>query len=137
MRMHGFSMVELMIVMVIIGVLSSVAIPAYQDYVIRAKVMNLLTLAQPIKLSVTEALLEGTEAKIEKISNLDAAKEISVSGNVITIIGDPQKLSASLKDKALKLTLTPTADQERITWKCVVDPGEFKKYVPSECRTGA
>lgn len=133
--MRGFSMIELMIVMVIIGVLGSIAIPAYQDYVVRAKVTTLLALAQPIKLAVTEALLEGTEAKIEKLSNQDAAKEISVAGNVITILGDSNKLGIP-QDKTLKLTLTPTTNHERITWKCAVDPVDFKKYVPAECRVG-
>ena len=134
-EVRGFSMIELMIVMVIISVLGSIAIPSYQDYVVRAKVTTLLTQIQPIKLAVTEALLEGGEAKIEKINNQDAAKEISVSGNVITVVADPQKLSLP-KDKSLKLTLTPTLDQERIVWKCAVTPGDFKKYVPAECRDG-
>lgn len=130
--MRGFSLVELMIVMVIISVLASVSIPAYQDYVVRAKVVNLLSLAQPIKLMVTEALLEGVDAKIEKITNQDSAKEISVASNVITITGDSQKLG--LKDKAIKMTLTPQNNQGLIVWKCAVDPSEFKKYMPSECR---
>jgi len=132
--MKGFSLIELMIVMVIISILSSVAIPAYQDYVVRAKVVNLMSLAQPAKLAVTEALLEGAEAKVDKLSNHDVAKEISVANNVITIIGDSQKLGSALKDKVLKLTLTPSNDQGLVVWKCVVDPGEFKKYAPSECR---
>lgn len=132
--MRGFSLVELMIVMVIISVLGAVAIPSYQDYVIRAKVTNLLTLAQPVKLAITEALLEGSEAKVDKISNLDIAKEISVASNVITIQGNSEKLGIKPSDRALKLTLTPANEQGLIAWKCAVEPGEFKKYVPSECR---
>lgn len=132
--MRGFSLVELMIVMVIISILSSVAIPAYQDYVTRAKIVNLFALVQPIKLQVTEALLEGSEAKIDKITNLDHAKEISVTSNVITIVGDSQKLG--LKDKNIKLTLTPQNDQGLILWKCKVEPSELKRFIPTECRNG-
>lgn len=127
-------MVELMIVMVIIGILGSVAIPGYQNYVVRAKVMNLLSTAQPIKMAVTESLLEGGEARIEKLTNQGGAREITVAGNVITIIGDSAKLGVPA-DKVLKLVLTPNVERDRIVWKCAVDPIDLSKFVPVECRS--
>lgn len=131
--MKGFSLIELMIVMVIITILSAVSIPVYQDYVVRAKVVNLLSMAQPMKLAVAEAILEGAEAKVDKINNYDLAKEISVTSNVITIVANGKKLGIG-DNKTLKLSLTPKNEQGLISWKCAVDPTEMKKYVPNECR---
>ena len=51
---QGFTLIELMIVVAIIGILAAVALPAYQDYTIRAKVTEGLSLANPMKLAVTE-----------------------------------------------------------------------------------
>ncbi len=134
---RGFSLIELMIVVTIIGVLAAVGIPAYQDYLIRAKVSNMLTLAQATKLAVTENLMMGQKPEIEKIKNKDVVKEISVADNhVITIIGDSEKLGIRPNNGELTLTLTPAFDNaEMIFWNCTVAPSNFKKYAPAHCRS--
>ncbi len=55
---HGFTLIELMIVVAIIGILAAIAIPAYQDYTIRAQVSEGLTLAAGAKTAVSEYFLE-------------------------------------------------------------------------------
>lgn len=132
--MKGFSLIELMIAITIMSVLGSLAIPAYQDYVMRAKVTNMLSMAELTKLAVTEGLITGTLPPIDKIVNKDVVKEITVNENVISIVGNSEKLGLP-RNKTLTLTLTPdTNSPGMILWKCAVDPAEFKKYVPTDCQ---
>lgn len=133
--MKGFSLIELMIVISIISILGTVAIPAYQEYVMRTKITNILAIAQPTKLAVTESLMTGSAAQIDKITNKEMIKEIAVSNNVITITADATKLGLRSNSKDLKLILTPdTENPSMIFWKCTIDPSEYKKYAPSECK---
>lgn len=137
----GFSLIELMVVVVIIGVLGSMAVPVYKDYVIRTKVTELLAVAQPAKLAVTEAIMSGTpidqidnnKIGVEKIENKGRIKELSISAGVITITGDSKALDIS-DNKILKILLTPKSEGSLITWNCSAEPADLKKYTPNNCR---
>ena len=137
----GFSLVELMVVVVIIGVLGSLAIPTYKDYVTRAKVTELLALAQPAKLAVTEAIMSGTPQEqidnlklgLEKIENKGKVKELSVANGIVSITGDSKALDIP-ENKTLKILLTPKSEGTLITWACSAEPADLKKYTPSNCR---
>lgn len=134
--MKGFSLIELMIVVGIITILGMLAIPSYQDYVIRAKVVNILTMAQPAKLTISEAVISGTIASVDKITDQDTIKEMVVTDNIITITANSEKLGIKPKEKILKITLAPITNQQNIIfWKCTAEPNELKKYVPAECRS--
>lgn len=131
----GFSLIELMIVVGIITILGMLAIPSYQDYVIRAKVVNILAMAQPAKLSVSEAIIAGQTATVEPMLDQDSIKEMVVAKNIITITANSEKLGITPKEKVLKIILTPTSNaQQMIHWKCTTEPNDLKKYVPAECR---
>ncbi len=65
-RQKGLTLIELMIVIAVIGILGALALPAYQDYTIRAKVSELLLAANGCKTAVNEAISSSSDADVSK-----------------------------------------------------------------------
>ena len=133
---QGFTLIELMIVVAIIGILAAVALPAYQDYTIRAKVSELILASSAVRTSVTEQAqnLNGMTSSGQgltiqaggKIGNADVA----MSGAVAITGADANIMGTS----GITVTLAPSwnSTANTVIWSCEVNP---VKYGPSTCRT--
>lgn len=136
----GFTLIELMIVVAIIGILAAVALPAYQDYTTRSKVSELLLMASPAKLAVAETAssvggLASVTASNSGYSFPGATKY--VSDVAITDATGIVTVTSSVPNATGSLLLTPTelaGNQAQLTWACTAT-GIASKYLPAECRS--
>ena len=135
----GFTLIDLMIVVAIIGILAAVAIPAYQDYTKRAHVAEGLNLASAAKVAVTEYYssqgawpADNTAAGLATATAIagNAVKSVTVLAGVITVV-----YNAKVENDKV-IVLKPLDANGSITWTCNTLAGSTVdvKYRPSNCR---
>lgn len=131
----GFTLIELMIVVAIIGILAAIAIPAYQDYIIRSKVTELTVAASACKASVSEYAqtnqsLPGNITAAGCSSNsTQYVSSLDVGANgVITV-------ASAIAQATGNFVLTPTyaPSTGEVDWSCTAST-IVDKYLPANCR---
>jgi len=138
MMQKGFTLIELMIVVAIIGILAAVALPAYQDYTVRAKVSELILGASSAKNCVAETAQTNpgvlsavsTACAIATTAKISAA---TVASNAINVVGNS---GAAGVGAAVTMTMSnnvtlATASNVPLQWTCSGTPA---KYFPASCR---
>jgi len=139
-KQQGFTLIELMIVVAIIGILAAIAIPAYQDYTIRAQVSEGLSLSAGAKAAVAEFYqdqgawpTDNAEAGIEASGNIlgKYVTQVAVANNVITVTygGD-----ANANIAGDTLTMSATDNAGSVSWACANGAGLQNKWLPAACR---
>ncbi len=156
-KAHGFTLIELMIVLAIIGILGAVALPQYQDYTVRAKVSEMLLAATSCKTAVTETVTTASQADVSlvlpKACETQASQYVSSvtadANGVITVVGNAATLRGSTSATANSIALTPiqtgstklvgTTDGGKsiASWTCgpAATNGLELKYLPSSCKS--
>jgi len=141
---QGFTLIELMIVVAIIGILAAVAIPAYQDYTIRAKITEGIVAGSAAKTSISEYYVsEGampadqTEAGMQAAADYetDIISQIVYSTTSSTVGIITIDIKAIGGDTVLgdDFTLTGTGDSAGVEWVCAAVAVDAK-YLPANCR---
>ncbi len=135
---QGFTLIELMIVVAIIGILAAVAIPAYQDYTVRAKVSEVMAIASKDKGAVSEYYIsEGalpTTAEEAGINTNTSQSDYLTSIAWDAATGITYTLgNLGPADATGTIIFAPTATDNGVSWDCT--GGNFPdKYRPANCR---
>ena len=147
----GFTLIELMIVVAIIGILAAVALPAYQDYTVRAKISEAILAASSGKTAVSEAYVQygmmkstqasmGVQDQVSKyVKSVEWAKVSDIKGTitVTTATAASSGLPTNAAEKTIVFTATADASTGKILWTCGSTPasgGVPSQYLPASCK---
>ena len=136
--MKGFTLIELMIVIAIIGILAALAVPAYQDYTIRSRVTEALVFSSILKQTISEnyfsrgGYLSG-QLDCQGISNISFDSD-NISSISCNSTNSSIQIQTTVKAGNVVIVLLPSASQENIIWSCSTTQVSKFRYLPPECR---
>ena len=146
----GFTLIELMIVIAIVGILAAVALPRYQEYTVRAKVSEMILAAQSGKLALAESVQTNSAMPATTALVLESVQTTYVSSvsyaygslngtsatGIITVTGNTDP---NLSGKTLALTASYDSSNGQLTWVCA--PGSSNgiaaKFLPASCKSSS
>jgi len=131
---QGFTLIELMIVVAIIGILAAVAIPAYQDYTTRAKITEVIALGSAAKTSISEFYLtEGSMPGSAAAAGVNMSTDQSDYVTTIAYNNGAVTYTVSTGDATGTVIFAGTGSSDGVKWTC--STGSLPdKYMPANCR---
>ncbi|MEO1080531.1 MAG: pilin [Pseudomonadota bacterium] len=145
---QGFTLIELMIVIAIVGILAAIALPAYQDYTIRARMSEALATMAEAKTSIAEFTAargvlpaDAEQAGIVQTgfgvasfvvsASIPAVTSTQITYELVTS-GTAQLGGMATQEVRLRGTLDPNS--RRMSWECGPDDATLRKFLPATCR---
>lgn len=139
----GFTLIELMIVVAIIGILAAIALPAYQDYTARSQMSEAMTLASGARTAVTE-FYSSQGAFPTSNASAGLAVDTAINGNYVNrvAVGAGGLITATMENgtgvsegiRGKTLVLSPATSAGSVSWVCKRDATAEAKYYPTSCR---
>ena len=139
-KQPGFTLIELMIVVAIIGILAAIAIPTYQRYVIRSQVAEGLNLSSGAQVSVGEYIMENGEWPADngeaglplgiEITG-EYTEQVTVEDNVIVIL---YGINAHADIDGYTVKLTAVDNEGSVSWSCASGGTIEPRHLPDACR---
>ncbi len=145
-KQGGFTLIELMVVIAIIGVLAGIALPAYKNYIVRSKMSEAMAVLTEGKLAVGEFFsTRGRLPASDDLAALDMPRTLDTdivesltyspsSANVVVTLA-PSGLGSDVNGRHIALSLVSSGNG-RLFWRCVPGPSNplSKKHLPANCQ---